>query len=147
MNEIEKQLKSLILSKYKSIREFSNEISMPYSTLDSIFKRGVSNASITNIIKICRKLDISADKLGVGELQHCVSQSGSDLTLIEQKHIEKYRSLNESGKSKVDDYLRLVLSDAENIKFEPNFKGIKEYAEKMAQVVTPLMSTNKNTSK
>ena len=66
---IEDQLKSFILEQYKSIREFSQTINMPYSTLDSIFKRGVSNAGITNIITICQALSLDVDKLADGILQ------------------------------------------------------------------------------
>lgn len=65
---VEEELKALILASYKSIREFSIALKMPYSTLDSIFKRGVENASIGNIIKICTALDLSVDELAAGRL-------------------------------------------------------------------------------
>lgn len=70
MKTVEEQLKELILSKYKSIREFSLLIDMPYSTLDSIFKRGIGNASVSNIIKICKALNISADGLSQGKIDY-----------------------------------------------------------------------------
>lgn len=70
MNTIEEQLKEMILSKYKSVREFSLLIDMPYSTLDSIFKRGIGNASVSNIIRICKALNISADGLSQGKIEH-----------------------------------------------------------------------------
>lgn len=41
---------------------------MPYQTMDSILKRGVDKASVSNIIKICKALDISADELANGYL-------------------------------------------------------------------------------
>lgn len=65
---VEEDLKALILASYKSIREFSIALKMPYSTLDSIFKRGVENASIGNIIKICSALNLSVDELAAGKL-------------------------------------------------------------------------------
>ncbi|OLR58258.1 hypothetical protein BHF70_00610 [Anaerostipes sp. 494a] len=65
----EDKLKELILSKYKSIREYTNEINMPYSTLDSIFKRGIRKASVDNLIKICNSLNISADALVDGRIE------------------------------------------------------------------------------
>ena len=65
---IEEKLKGLILSRYRSLREFTNVIDMPYQTMDSILKRGVDKASISNIIKICKALDISADELANGNL-------------------------------------------------------------------------------
>lgn len=60
---IEEKLKAYILSQYKSIREFSQDIEMPYTTIDGILKRGIKNSSVTNIIKICKELGISADAL------------------------------------------------------------------------------------
>lgn len=66
---IEDKLKFLILNKYHSIREFTQEIDMAYSTLDSILKRGIGNSSVTNVIKICKALGISADALADGEIK------------------------------------------------------------------------------
>jgi len=65
---IEEKLKEHILERYASIREFSQTINMSYSTLDSILKRGISNSSVTNVIKICKALNISADALADGEI-------------------------------------------------------------------------------
>lgn len=60
---IEERLKDLILSRYKSVLEFTESIGMPYGTMQSIFKRGIHNSSVTNIIKICNALGISTDEL------------------------------------------------------------------------------------
>lgn len=65
---IEDQLKNLILSRYRSIREFTIAVDMPYTTIDSIFRRGVGNSSVTNVIKICKALGISADELAEGRI-------------------------------------------------------------------------------
>lgn len=78
---LEEQLKQLILDRYKSIREFAVSIDLPYSTIDSIFRRGVSNSSISNVVKICRELKISADELAEGRITPIYSR---DLT----HHIE-----------------------------------------------------------
>lgn len=64
----EEKLKELILKRYHSIREFTIYIDMPYTTMDSIFRRGVGNSSVSNIIKICKALSISADALADGEI-------------------------------------------------------------------------------
>lgn len=65
---IEDQLKNLILSRYRSIREFVISIDMPYTTIDSIFRRGIGNSSVSNVIKICKALGISADELAEGRI-------------------------------------------------------------------------------
>ena len=64
----EEKLKDLILRRYHSIREFTTSIDIPYTTMDSIFRRGISNSSVTNVIKICKALGISADALADGEI-------------------------------------------------------------------------------
>lgn len=64
----EEKLKELILQRYNSIREFTIAIDMPYTTMDSIFRRGIGNSSVTNIIKICKALGISADELAEGNI-------------------------------------------------------------------------------
>ena len=65
---VEKKLQNLILTRYRSIREFTQSIDMPYSTFATILNRGVDNASVTNVIKICKALGISADELANGEV-------------------------------------------------------------------------------
>lgn len=64
----EDKLKDLILKRYHSIREFTILIDIPYTTMDSIFRRGVGNSNLSNIIKICKALSISADALADGEI-------------------------------------------------------------------------------
>ena len=65
---IEQKLKDLILKRYHSIREFTIAIDIPYTTMDSIFRRGIGNSSVTNVIKICKALRISVDALADGEI-------------------------------------------------------------------------------
>ena len=64
----EDKLKDLILKRYHSIREFTIAIEIPYTTMDSIFRRGVGNSSVSNVIKICKALGISTDALADGEI-------------------------------------------------------------------------------
>lgn len=101
---IEQELKALIVKRYGSAKNFALEINMPNSTLDNIFRRGVLNSSVTNIIKICNALEISADELADGKI---VSRSASavwasSLTPWETDAIKKYRALDERGKAAVD---------------------------------------------
>ena len=64
----EEKLKELILTRYNSLREFTLTIDIAYSTFDSIMRRGIQNATINNVIKICSALHISADALANGEI-------------------------------------------------------------------------------
>ena len=71
----ENKLKQLILSHYKSVREFSIEAKMPYSTVASIFSKGIDKTSITTMIKICSNLGISLDELLEGNIVFLNEQS------------------------------------------------------------------------
>lgn len=64
----EEKLQDLILKRYHSVREFAITFDIPYTTINSIFRRGIGNSSVTNIIKICKALGISADALADGEI-------------------------------------------------------------------------------
>ena len=104
---IEEKLKSMILEKYGSMMEFSKHIGMPNPTLASIMSRGIHNASIQNIIKICKELDISADELANNRIvpnHHDDIREVSDLLSYMKMNISTY-SLTLDGKP---------LSEAEN---------------------------------
>lgn len=75
---IEEKLKDLILSRYKSIREFCIKIDMPYSTMDSMFRRGIGNSSVSNVITVCKELRISADELAEGRITPVYANNVTD---------------------------------------------------------------------
>lgn len=60
---LEEQLKKIIIDKYGSIRKFAMKIDVPYTTIDSILKRGIDNSNVGNVIKMCKELNLSVDKL------------------------------------------------------------------------------------
>ena len=64
----EQKLKDYILSRYKSVLDFTKKADMPYSTIDSIFKRGIKNANVQTIIKLCDILSIQVEPLFNGEI-------------------------------------------------------------------------------
>lgn len=66
---IEEELKEYILSRYNSLREFSLTADVPNSTVNTILIRGVENAKVGNVIKICKALNISADALADGRIE------------------------------------------------------------------------------
>lgn len=57
MDKSEK-LKKVILSKYKSIREFSKEIGIPNSTLVSALDKGFGGMAVDKVIQICDSLNL-----------------------------------------------------------------------------------------
>ena len=66
MGDTEIRLKELITSKYGSMKRFCEIIDMPWTTLDSILKRGIANSNITNVMKITSELQIDTESLASG---------------------------------------------------------------------------------
>lgn len=60
---LENKLKNLIIEKFGSVRQFSIKIDIPYTTVDSILKRGIDNSNVRNVIKMCKALNLSIDSL------------------------------------------------------------------------------------
>lgn len=87
----EEILKEYILTKYKSVREFTMESGIPYSTMATILKRGIQNSGVTNIIRICKALDISADELAKGNIVP-VPLEGSDKMISFQSFIDRTKA-------------------------------------------------------
>ena len=79
MKTSEDLLKELILSQYKSLREFTTVIGMPYTTVDSLLKRGIKKASVDNVLKICSFLNISTDALVNGRIEYINNEEPTTL--------------------------------------------------------------------
>lgn len=62
MNELEPNLKALIINEYGSMKKFCETINMPWTTLDSILKRGIANSNILNVLKITRPANMHRSK-------------------------------------------------------------------------------------
>ena len=101
--ELEDQLKSIILSKYKSVRAFCLEAGVPYTTVDSILKRGIRNAGVNTIIKIFRILELDVESVATEQLK-AVATTACVLTSKEEILLSNYRILNEEGQEKLFDY-------------------------------------------
>lgn len=66
MAETELKIKEMIIERYGSLKKFCEVISMPWTTLDSILKRGIANSNITNVMKITKELGIDTESLASG---------------------------------------------------------------------------------
>lgn len=95
----EDKLKDLILRRYHSVREFTLAHDIPYTTVHSIFRRGIGNSSVSNIIKICKALGISVDALANGEIKPANEHTAKLLN----DHIEVMDLLDEAKSSLIFD--------------------------------------------
>ena len=132
----EEFLRTIIEDRYGSLRAFTKNIGMPYTTLVSILKRGIGNTSVDNILKICKHLGIPPESLYEDDI---FFQDKSNITLIrnitqlsaENKklvfdyinflknythtdlEIKSYYKLNSSNKAKVKEYSDLLYGSQE----------------------------------
>ena len=65
---IEEKIKEIIKDKYGSVKRFAEKIEVPYTTIDTILKRGLLNSNVLNVIKICNELEINVDELANGKV-------------------------------------------------------------------------------
>lgn len=101
---IEEKLREYILTYYKSIREFTQKAEIPYSTMDGVLKRGISNSSISSILKICNALGISADELANNKIvpssksnKHYLISEIPEMLIHMRKNKEDYKDLTIDG--------------------------------------------------
>ena len=94
---LEDKLRDLIKEEFGSISALARQIKMPPTTLESILQRGIPNANITNVIKVCDALGISTDSLANGKIE-------KKLTQID---IEK---LTPQNKEKLTEYFELLVN-------------------------------------
>lgn len=140
---IEERLKYLILTKYRSVREFTQAIDMPYSTFSTIITRGIDNANVTNVIKICKALGISADALADGRIAPVVTRSPEteidvdhaigDLKskiLTYDKLLLRGKPIDRAGRLLIADYLDVTL---ELVSRQLNEERIQEYVERLSK--------------
>ena len=99
---VEEKLKELILANYKSIRAFTVAASIPYSTVDNIFKRGIGGTAVTTVVRICDLLGITVEGITHGIIEQ--KENSAQLTPTQAKLLDNFDQLNEEGQTKVMDY-------------------------------------------
>lgn len=56
-------IKDMIKESAPSVKAFAESIDLPYTTLRSILERGIGNASVDNVMKVCKGLNITTEQL------------------------------------------------------------------------------------
>ncbi len=125
MDETELQLKKIIIDKYGSLKKFCEKIDMPWTTLDSILKRGVTNSNITNVMKITRELQVDTESLASGLIVNSQSIKEvtikKNLTTLMPKILEYYEQLNDTGKHVATERVKELTEVARYVMEENNY--------------------------
>lgn len=84
MKDLETELKRLMVLKSGSVRAFAIDNEIPYTTLRSMLSRGVMSTNVSNVIAICKALNIKPESLEEENLrfwdeQHIVHGSNNGL--------------------------------------------------------------------
>ena len=93
-------LKGVILSRYKSIRQFAVMMNIPYSTLITALERGVDGMAYSTVIRICEALALNP--LDFTPLEEGNSPASQIAT---GRVMEKYCKLNKAGRKRVLDIM------------------------------------------
>lgn len=109
-------LKKEILRQYKSVRQFSLDLQIPYSTLVTALERGVDGMAYGTVIRMCDRL--SLNPVDFTSLERDASLGA---TLLENRVMQNYIKLNEDGRAKVLD----LMEDFAQIEKYKNNKGKK----------------------
>ena len=119
---IEEQLKEIINGKYKSIRAFTQEVDIPYSTVDTMLKRSIGGTGVSTVIKIFHTLGLDVESISSGELKPIKNAPAADSDegdIRKQKLIHNYHKLNTDGQGKLVDY-------SDDLTGNPKYTEIKE---------------------
>lgn len=107
-------LKQLINDTGLKMKAFAEKADIPYTTLRSMLERGIENASVNNVLKICKTLNISIETL-YAKCNNNIYLSSEE----EQQHIEQFRKLNIVGRKKVSAYTNDLIDSGKYEKSEP----------------------------
>lgn len=81
METLELKIKEMIIERYGSLNKFCEIINMPWTTLDSILKRGISNSNISNVMKITKELSIDTESLASGVIVDSIAKNTEPVTM------------------------------------------------------------------
>lgn len=99
-------LKKVILSQYKSVRQFAVEMDIPYSTLVTALERGIEGMAYSTVMRIC-------DALALNPMDFSPLDEGEGLSaqITTKRVMERYSRFNRAGRKKIldlmDDYSQI----------------------------------------
>lgn len=93
-------LKSVILQKYRSVRQFAGVMDIPYSTLVTALERGIEGMAYSTVIRMCEVLELNPVDFSPLEENEGLSEQ-----IITRKVMERYSKLNRAGRRKILDFM------------------------------------------
>ena len=93
-------LKGVILSRYKSIRQFAVAMNIPYSTLITALERGVDGMAYSTVISICEALSLNPIDFSALEEDDALSSQ-----ITTRRVMDKYWKLNKGGRKSILDIM------------------------------------------
>ena len=112
-------IKNLINATGLSVKAFSEKADLPYSTLRSMLERGIGNASVNNVIKVCKSLGITVEQLEE------MAENDGHVSTHKLEIINEFKKLNqletiaahfegdeftEDDKDDIENFIKYVLS-------------------------------------
>lgn len=85
--------------------------SIPYTTIDGLFKKGDENIKLSTLKKLARLIGCTLDDLAFSEDE--LERNADKFSPKEISTIKKYRQLDADGKEDVDDYINMKLLQAQ----------------------------------
>lgn len=111
---IENKIKDLIIDRYGTMSHFCKKVNLPYTTVDSILKRGIANSNVLNVLKICDELSISIEGLRHGIINPVEIEkiSAKEFELLVKNKLEK-TDIDKRNKQHILNTLEFICSDDE----------------------------------
>ena len=107
MEMTELKIKEMIINRYGSLKKFSEVIDMPWTTLDSILKRGIANSNISNVMKITKELGVDTESLASGIIIDAYPKVPSIHTIAAHKDSENF---TQDELDKIEEYKKLLIA-------------------------------------
>ncbi len=103
---LEEKLKIIIIEQYHSLKQFASEVGLPYTTVTGMLDRGINNAGMIKVARICKALNLDIDALADGKIEEKKIHD-YQVSIEEYALLEKYRRIDDRGK----DTLKYLLDD------------------------------------
>lgn len=131
MDELTRAINDKIKSDYKSVREFSSIVNVPYTTIKTALEKGFGGTAVETVIKICSLLNIN-----INDFTGCESttQTKQDYTDNEKEHLKKYQLIGEHGREVIDTILDLEYKHYEQAKTAKEKKLAEEKTKKQTAI-------------